>query len=291
MKKFIIIMMIIASFFIIAGIGMIVVSSAFSLWPWSENFCDEMRKIYYNGKMVQKTVEASPEALKIIDINMINENIEVVKGNDKAVITYWENSINSYELIQTKDKIILKEEIKSNFWPFKYRLRNRNNQNTLLIQLPDKTKLDKLDISIVNGKVVSGPVKIKNVNLNLTNGTIKLVNCQFDQLKAYNTNGICEAKGCTVKKLDLRTVNGSLSVNKGDVIDMNLNAVNGKIELNDLPGKSSDYSINCKTVHGNVYINNVKVVRRGAYKSGSSGNRIINAETVNGKIEINTLYK
>jgi hypothetical protein len=291
MKKFIITMIIIASLFIIAGIGMIVASSAFSIWPWSENFSDEMRKIYYNGKMVQKTIEASTATLKTIDISMVNEEIKVVKGIEKVVITYWENSNNTYEIIQTREKILIKEESQTNFWPLKYKRRYRDNQNLVLIQIPDKLKLNTLNLNFINGKIETESIKIVNANLSIINGTIKLTDSQIDQVKATNTNGTCESTGCTIKNLDFRTINGTVSVNKGDIKIIRLHAINGKIIAADLPGKATDYNINCTTVHGNVYINDKKVSKGGTYKSATSGNRSIDVETVNGKIELNTIIK
>jgi DUF4097 and DUF4098 domain-containing protein YvlB len=291
MKKFIITIIIIASLFIVAGIGMIVVSSAFSIWPWKYHFCDEMQKIYYNGKMVQKTIEAPAATLKTIDISMINEIITVSKGEEKVVITYLENSSNTYEIIQTSEKILINEKSKNYFWPFKHWHKYRDNQNTVLIQIPDKMKLNTLNINSVNGAIDIESVKIKNADLNIINGTVKLAGSQIDQVKATNTNGICESTGCTVKNLDFHTINGTVSVNKGDIKKIRLHAVNGKIKATDLPGKAADYNINCTTVHGNIYINGEKVSKGGSYKSATSGNRNIDVETVNGKIEINTINK
>jgi DUF4097 and DUF4098 domain-containing protein YvlB len=290
MKKFTITMIIIASILIISGIGLIVVSSAF--FPWNANFYQIIEKFkYYDGRIVKKSIEASTATLKTIDISMINEKIEVIKGGDKIVITYTENINYTYKIIETGDKISIKEESKHNFWPIEHWFWFHSDQNLVLIQIPDKMKLNTLTLKSINGMIETNSVKIANANISIHNGTIKLIDSQIDQVSASSTNGRCYSIGNTIKDLDFRTINGLVSVDSGDITKIKLHAVNGKVKATGLPGKITDYNINCRTVNGNVHINGKKVSSRGSYKSLVSGHRSIDIDTLNGKIKIETKIK
>ncbi len=174
---------------------------------------------------------------------------------------------------------------------FKHRFWFHSKQNLVLVQIPDKIKIDTLNLKSINGKIETNSVKIANANISVQNGIIKLIDSQIDQISASSTNGRCYSIGNTIKVLDFRTINGLVSVDSGDVTNIKLHAVNGKVKATGLPGKITDYNINCRTVNGNVYLNGNKVSSRGSYKSLSTGNRSIDIDTVNGKIKIDTKIK
>ena len=288
MKKFTIVMVIIATVIIATGIGMMVFSGAFGAGggAWSQ----AVDKLGNNGNITEKTIEAPASTLKEIDISFINANIDVVEGGDKVTVTYPENSRYEYDITKSDGKISIKEHSLNKAWflnIFNFNLKTR----TITIQIPASVKLTTLNLNAVNGIMTLDSVSVEDTDIGTTNGNIIIKSGVFNTVAIDSTNGSLESKDSVIKDLTVKTTNGSVRIDKGDIGKITLNTVNGGVDAVGMAGKETDYSMDFSTVNGSVTINGKKVSSRGDYRSLTSGARSIKVNTVNGGISLETIQK
>jgi hypothetical protein len=288
MKKFTAVIIVIAAVLVAVGIGMVAVSWALS--GGGTIFNNDFQKIGgVAGTVEVKTIEASADTLREIEISMTNVAFEVSSGGDKVVITYPENSRYTYEYSQTADKILLKEHSKRTFWFFGDLFNWSKEATTVTIEIPDTLRLSVLDLSSVNGKMSLDGIAASRIDLEGTNGDVALNECEADALKVGSTNGSFTVTACFVKGADFSTVNGSLSVEDSDIVRLGLDTVNGGLTATGLPGKATDYTLKIDMLNGGVTVNGVKVSQFGGYNSLTTGERTIEVDSINGSVRLETM--
>lgn len=252
------------------------------------------------------TMDANEQTtLKGVSLDLANANLTVVKG-DTFALEYQESHKSKVNIYMENGVLKVEERYKWMFFQmfdfhtpdmkltlpqvddFSVEASNGDvslngyDFKTLTLDLSNG-KIDLRNINVQDGlyaDTTNGVIELTNVTagdsirLDSNNGAIRLNNVTASEIDIDGTNGKIDAAKITARKVNVDSVNGSILLREAKVQHADLQTVNGRINAQFLYQQSL-YSIDCKTVNGDVNVPNQSV-----------GQYSVRAETVNGDIEL-----
>lgn len=192
----------------------------------------------------------------ILDIDVSSSNINIKQGNTLKVET---NDKYIYTN-QYKNKLYIKEK--------KHNLFNKNDDNKLIVYVPEDFIFDLVIIKTGASKLNISELNTKKLNLDLGAGKVKINNLNVTS-SATIVGGAGEIviEDSFINSLDLDMGAGKLSLNSKLTGNSEVDAGIGKVDLL-LIGSLNDYSIELDKGIGSASINNSNMENDKIYGTG-----------------------
>lgn len=194
--------------------------------------------------LTENTVGISDLVFEVTDtnasINIDTWNSELIQVEAKLSTRSDEKLKDPIELTKYGNKIVLlpSKELAESVYSVRYD-----------ITLP-KTKMDLIDIDIVNGHITIDNINAKKTSLESTNGRINIMNSIIDTLQINSTNGSSAIEATTCSDIAVENSNGNINLKNTTIDNALLKTINGKINID---GHDGD-KISAETVYGSSTI-------------------------------------
>lgn len=226
--------------------------------------------------------------VKLIHVNDKNTSIEInPTSENKIYIEYYEDKYSEYDILENEDTVLIKKIAYPRFMFFGGFLMNSFTNTRMVINIPLKAMVKKLDISTTNGYINCIDLNVPRIELESSNGRMNIKNIEaLKGIKMHTTNGglnITNLKSGNM--IECNTTNGAIVLQDvGTADDIELKTTNGAVKINSVASKN----LTVKTSNGSIKFDGVEVNESIDLKSTNSAIR----GSINGKMtEFNIISK
>jgi DUF4097 and DUF4098 domain-containing protein YvlB len=281
MKKFMLISLVTAVCFIIAGISALNVNQ------------DQVKQILTSSETSSMSKPAE-KTFSIKDVNVLSigiptADIEFIPSSDLS-----DTMVMTYQEHYTKDK---KEEL---YFPiieekyddgrlsieFKHRDKNKKDNNNFKLEKSNKFPYFKFVFNIQDSKVkfkVPTDFNLKTLSLGVASGQIEIPQIKVEKLNINLVSGDLNLKNIMANTISIDVVTGDIVMNSSSFKSLNIEAVTGDIDLKDV-SLTADYKI--ETVTGDVSIDALDALTGNLKISSTTGDIEIDGVNHKRRVEI-----
>lgn len=214
---------------------------------------------YKKENQSERKIYICKNDVKLIHVDDKNTSIEInPTSDDKIYIEYYEDKYSEYDILENEDTVLIKKITYPHFMFFGGLLQNHTAKTKMVINIPLKTKVNKLDISTSNAFINCIDLSVPRIELQSSNGTMNIKNIEaLEGVKIYTTNGglnIINLKSGNM--VECNTTNGSIilqDVRTDD--DIKLKTSNAAVKINAAASKN----LSVKTSNGSIKFEDVEV--------------------------------
>ena len=212
--------LVIASLFIIVGLGISIYVMNTYGWDFTKLNTTQYNKVIYEINGIFNSIE--------IDCKTIDINIKPANEENCRVEAYESDKVK-YD-VQIKDnKLTIKEIDERVLLDY---MGINISETSLTLFVPNE-KYESLDINLTTGDIELFDLLVNNININLTTGDIKLFDSSFENVAVKFTTGDVELTNIKCNDINIKGNNGDVTLN--NVISLNeitIHTTTGDVELN-----------------------------------------------------------
>lgn len=201
----------------------------------------------------QKYIVDAPNDRSVF-IDVLDTDIKVLGDNSvqKIIIeTVYLVDEYFYNISHDETSVKIIRNNKENF-------KDIGNSGRVLIRIPEKSKVNKLNIVSTNGDIEFYDFHVNSISIKCNSGIVKFDNVESDELKIFKAHGDVNLNHSKIKSIDMDIKNGN-----GDFVDVygenvKVNVTNGDfIFVNALENKDiKDLKVNVLNGKKKIKVNN-----------------------------------
>lgn len=236
-----------------------------------------------NTTMSKDKIEKNQEVVSIQNEEEI-ENLKIEIGYSKLTIkeaTELKVETTNSEILEVKktgETLVIKDNKAWNLF-------NQQEQNEVIITLPNNILLEKVKINAGSGELNISDLQTKNLDFNVGAGNVIISNIVVEKKADIDGGaGKVALENSRINNLDLEIGVGEFQIQNTIIFgDSNIDAGVGKLEAN-LKGSLKDYKIIPKRSLGSFTLQNEEVIEDKTYGEGENKIKI---KAGIGKVEVN----
>lgn len=248
-----------------------------------------------------------------ISIETENDSIIIGESPDDMVhLTTYENSKNSYQIIDNQNLTIQPKEKLIDEFEIDFNLSSIGTQSSAELLIP-KDMQTKLSVNTENGYIQVYNMNLENMDLESDNGFIEVSNVTTTgNIRTNTDSGNIKIDQATSDNINIESDNGTIDLYTVDCNSINIESDNGGVNITDanfqnsliidndngqvycdLLGSEYDYNYKFKTDFGSIFLNDMHIdlglsPNNNNTTTYGTGVKTIAIESENGDIKITT---
>lgn len=218
-------------------------------------FSGEEVELQQTGSFLEGDITDNVET---IDIEVNSVSVWIKTGDNFR----FETNNESIKSKITKEKLSITQK-SVNFL-------DSNGNNSLIIYIPEDTKLQKIAVSSAAGNVLLESLSAETIRLDLGAGELKMKNCKFTKKAEIDTGmGKAEIQNCVLRNVDLDLGVGKLEMTSYMLGKSEIDCGIGQASIT-LKGKAETYRIHAEKGIGVLTVNDNSIADEGTFGDGEN---------------------